>query len=328
MPSITIRKPLIIKVSGWFLKLAIFALLLFFIYKQGFEGKGGTWLAVGKYLKLQSLWLILMAGSLVIVNWGIEVRKWRILIRPVSEFSLPESWRQVLTGVAAGFVTPNRLGEHVGRILPLAPNDRPRGMLINVRGSFAQVITTLLYGGVGLLILLMSKMDFLSHEFILPVILCTLGLLLLSWLVYFKWDWAVRFLPSFIKSWWFQLSKEQEESSVTISSATLWKVLGLSFLRFAVYLLQYFLICMALGFEPSVYLLAGIVLIFLFQTLSPGMALIDLGIRGNLALWLLGPFAPNPVLPLSAALLLWMMNLVFPALTGAIWQLPGRTAKT
>jgi hypothetical protein len=81
------------------------------------------------------------------------------------------------------------------------------------------------------------------------------------------------------------------------------------------------LVCQALGFEFSLLLPAMIALIFLFQTISPGMALLDLGIRGNLALWLLGPMAINPLSPLSAALALWAMNLALPALVGSLWIL-------
>jgi len=60
-----------------------------------------------------------------------------------------------------------------------------------------------------------------------------------------------------------------------------------------------------------------VIFIFLIQTLVPSIALIEIGVRTNVALFVLGLISSNAIGILSASLLLWMINLMLPAIVGA-----------
>ncbi|MBL7753676.1 MAG: flippase-like domain-containing protein, partial [Chitinophagaceae bacterium] len=62
---------------------------------------------------------VLVVIVLMIVNWTIEAQKWRFLLKGTENFSLWTSLQSVLTGLAVSVITPNRIGEYMGRILYL-----------------------------------------------------------------------------------------------------------------------------------------------------------------------------------------------------------------
>lgn len=315
----TAQNPLISKVWRYFLNVGIFALLLYLIFEQVFqyEGRGSQWQAIVEASSRPLILLILPAALLLPLNWGLEVKKWQILIRSIKQLSVLEAWKHVLTGVAAGFITPNRIGEHVGRIYPLPAEKRVYGLSRNIQGSFAQVIVTLLCGLTAIFFL--RELNFWPLTESVFWIALPLGLMaiLIVCLLFFCWSDLPKLLPSKLYAWisrFISLNDQHER----VSTSLLLTILTLSLLRFSVYLGQYILICSALGMQFSLALSFSIAAIFFFQTLSPGLALADLGIRGNLALLFLGPFCPHPIIPLAAALLIWVMNLVIPSLVGGL----------
>jgi hypothetical protein len=313
------RKPLLPKVWRYLLNVGIFTLLLYLIFEQVLreEGRGSQWEAILQATSKPRILLILPVLLLLPLNWGLEVLKWQKLIHSVKVLRFNEATRHVLTGVAAGFITPNRIGEHVGRIYPLPTDKRAHGLSRNVQGSFAQVIVTLCLGFFSLISLeLRNELSMSSTLFAVAIGGGFFALAVLSTL-FFYWSKLPLYLPNWLKRWLYKFLpyKNNEDS---LSKHQLILVLGLSFLRFAVYLSQFMLICMAMGmrFEPTLGL--SITCIFFFQTLSPGLALADLGIRGNLALFFLSPFHPDPIIPLAAALLIWVINLVIPSIIGGM----------
>ena len=62
-------------------------------------------------------WKFWFVISLVFVNWGIEARKWQVLLRTLQPVSFFTAYKSVLSGVTLSINTPNRIGEYGGRIL-------------------------------------------------------------------------------------------------------------------------------------------------------------------------------------------------------------------
>jgi hypothetical protein len=56
----------------------------------------------------------------------------------------------------------------------------------------------------------------------------------------------------------------------------------------------------------------------LIQTIIPSFALIDVGIRGNVLLFLLAEYSDKQLVMLVGVLLVWILNLVIPAIIGYI----------
>jgi len=45
------------------------------------------------------------------LNWGIESRKWQVLVLHVQRFSFLSAFKSVLSGCSVTMLTPNRVGE-------------------------------------------------------------------------------------------------------------------------------------------------------------------------------------------------------------------------
>ena len=61
-------------------------------------------------------WKSWMVIFLALVNWGLEARKWQLLLLPIQKISFFRAYRSVLSGLALSLNTPNRMGEYGGRI--------------------------------------------------------------------------------------------------------------------------------------------------------------------------------------------------------------------
>ena len=101
-------------------------------------------------------WKLYLAIILVPVNWGLEARKWQVLLRPVETISFFNSFKAILAGLAFSMNTPNRIGEYGGRVLYVHEGHRWKALSLTLTGSFSQLIITLAMGLGGLVFLLVN----------------------------------------------------------------------------------------------------------------------------------------------------------------------------
>lgn len=99
-------------------------------------------------------WKFWMVIFLALVNWGLEARKWQLLLMPVQQMSFFRAYKSVLSGVALSLNTPNRMGEYGGRILYVQEGSRIKAISLSIAGSISQLIITLAVGCGGLAYLL------------------------------------------------------------------------------------------------------------------------------------------------------------------------------
>ena len=57
-------------------------------------------------------------------NWGIEAKKWQVLMKPIEDLSWWTACKATLTGLSFAMNTPNRIGEYAGRILYVKKENR------------------------------------------------------------------------------------------------------------------------------------------------------------------------------------------------------------
>ena len=96
-------------------------------------------------------WLVIL---LALVNWGIEARKWQVLLKPLQSIRFLRAYRSVLSGLALSLNTPNRMGEYGGRILYVKEGSRLKAISLSIAGSISQLIITLALGCAGLVYLI------------------------------------------------------------------------------------------------------------------------------------------------------------------------------
>ncbi len=269
------------------------------------------------FVSTAALWLI-TAGVGTIVNWGLEASKWQRLLSHTEPVSFGRAFRGVLTGVSFTLFTPNRIGEYLGRIWHLSPASRGAAVSLSVAGGVAQLFVTALFGMCAFEFLwrggfnIMSLTDHaLAINFVRFIGWSTTMVLLL---LYFNLGEVGNFL-SRIK--WIRSIQPLLEALTKFSFTELSVVLGLSFLRYLVFLLQYYFLFQFFGVELGLsHSFFTVAFLFLALALIPGVALAELGVRGQLSLWVVGAFSTNSLGIVLTATTIWFINLILPALVG------------
>lgn len=312
------------KAISFLLKISIVALALFFLYDQLKSNISFRQFDLNNiFLTLKNNFSVLvLVIFLMFLNWFVESLKWRFLISKIEKVSIKTSLRAVFSGITVSSFTPNRVGEYGGRVFCLKHADRIQGVLITVIGSMAQLIVTIVFGLVGILLLpnLMPSFDlFLKDlEFSYPIILFVV--ILLSTLLILLFLNASVFTVLLSKFRFLTKFSKYSKVFSFYSSSELLEVLVYSFVRYIIFTSQYFILLNIFSVEVS-YINSMILITTMLFVVSviPTVAIAEIGIRGSVALYLFGLLSNNSIGILSATFSLWIINLVLPALIGIIF---------
>jgi hypothetical protein len=213
---------------------------------------------------------------------------------------------------------PNRVGDYLGRILYLPDGKRLKVISLTVIGSISQLLITLLAGIVGFIVLKESliasgKLHAIAYQFGLFGLLAAA---LLLTLFYFN-------LPAFEKALerWFPKSSYLYlvEAVQSFGMQRLGHLLLLSGVRYAVFISQYILAFRLFGVDVSLLNVVWVMsLVFLALAVIPSIVLLEVGIRGQVSLQLVGLFTANSLGILLTSVTIWAVNLMIPALAGAV----------
>ena len=312
------------KTIGFLIKIGIVALALFFLYQQ-LNVKSGVdthsivdiiTILKGNYI------IVIVVVFMMLLNWFLEALKWRFLIAKIEKVSMKRSLRAIFSGITVSAFTPNRVGEYGGRVFCLEKADRIQAVLITVIGSMAQLLTTIIFGSIGLLYLPSYQSDFSLFfdkvSFAYPVFAFILILLNVLLVLLFL---NVSVLTNVLTKISF-LKKFEKYSGVFsfYSFEELLKVLGYSVARYAVFTTQFFILLQL--FDVQILYADAIILIMsmLFViSVIPTIAITEIGVRGSVALFLFGLVSANTVGILSATFVLWVFNLLIPSLIGVVF---------
>ena len=268
------------------------------------------------------LWLIII---LALVNWGLEARKWQLLMKPLQSMSFFRAYKSVLSGLALSLNTPNRMGEYGGRILYVKDGIRIKAISLSIAGSISQLIVTLFLGCGGLLYWLYFQNGYPHSIMGLPVFWIKI-LLLISSLVsviltlfFFRLSWLIKLIEKIPTAAKFvKYINVLEEFTAKL----LLRLLSLSFFRYLVFVIQYILMLQVLNVE--IYWIDAfwvISILFLVLAIVPSFAIADLGIRGKFSTELLSIYSVNTVGILGTTFGIWFINLFIPALAGSVFIL-------
>ena len=105
-------------------------------------------------------------------------------------------------------------------------------------------------------------------------------------------------------------------------------LLLLSFARFNVFVMQYILLFRLFEVTvPVVTLFWVMCLVFLALAVIPSITLVEIGVRGEVSLLLVGMFTTNSLGIVLTSVAIWLINLIIPALAGSILMLGLRAFK-
>ena len=254
------------------------------------------------------------------VNWGLEAQKWRLILRRSYHISFLKSLKAVFSGNATGMFTPNRLGAFIGRVIHLPKEHRAEGTITTWVGNAAQFVATLLFGTVGTFIYCSN--DSFQWNFESEIILLKDTLFYLSLVIticalcgYFMSGIII----NWISKWSFAKSRlEHLEKMNSFSKIQLAKYLGISVLRYLVFIIQFHFLFKAFNVtldynETFVYVGVLYFIISFLPTLFG-----KLGVRESILLILLAHLPYSELQIISVSFTLWLINTIFPALLGAI----------
>ena len=268
--------------------------------------------------KNPTLWF---AFLLMFFNWGIEAKKWQILLNPLEKLSFTNCFKSVLAGCSITMLTPNRVGEYGGRILYVNEENRLDAIPLTILGSISQLFITVLMGTTGLIYL--KYFDGGNHLFnslpaytddVLLYISASAAIFLI--LIYFRVELLVRLFNKikFLKKIAIHIVLLN-----TFSRKQLLRILFLSFLRYMVFILQFILLLQVMQVEISFFTCFRLLTVFyLIMAIAPTIGFTELPIRAAASLEILQLYSNNLVGIQAASLGIWIINLVIPAIVGSL----------
>jgi hypothetical protein len=265
-------------------------------------------------------WKIYLALLLVPLNWGLEARKWQVLIKPVESISFFNAFKAVLAGLAFSMNTPNRIGEYGGRVLYVHEGHRWKALSLTIIGSFSQLIVTLSVGAGGLLFLLTDPATAAGiagyYIWIRVLLYGTLVVTAILFLLYFRLGQIIKWAEKIPKACSFlQHITVIEDLPVTI----LLRTIGLSLARYIIFVFQYILLMQLFAVEVGIWHSFWLIsILYLILAVIPTVALAEIVIRGQVSIMLFKLVSTNEFGIAGAATAIWFINLVIPALAGSL----------
>lgn len=255
---------------------------------------------------------------MMLMNWAIEVIKWKFLSRRIEKISWWKAIKSVFCGLTWAIFTPNRIGEYGGRVLLLKAENRASGAVAMGVGLFAQLVLTSVFGA-------LSIAWFVSTYLPTPSAV-KFGVSLIGSI------YAIAFLVLYFNVHWIDaivgrfrfLAKIKPFFSVLedFTLRELWYVLLLSLARFVIFTSQYILLMLV--FLPNMPFLAMVLMIFILffiQSAVPSLDIFDFSVRSFVASNLYSYITTQEIAVMAIVSCIWFVNLILPAIVGSVFVL-------
>lgn len=285
------------------IKLLLSIALIGVIYKYflKIENFGQVWLEI---VKLP--WNIyLLAVAVCLINWGIEARKWQVLLKQLEKLSFSVAFKSTFSGITVSNILPFRVGEYFGRIIYLAPENRIPAAFNSVFGSTMQLVISLIFG-IPAAISIFGN----AYQNMYTLAAITLVGIFLFFVILFFYSRKIKNAP---KKWLNRLFDDIRKFTFFQIGITLW----FSFLRYAVFSSFYVFLLWQFSIIQSVetgYL--SVATIYFLQSFAPGMIVTDVGMRTGIPLLVIPVTSPMQPSLIAAALVNYFFNLLLPSLFG------------
>lgn len=236
------------------------------------------------------------------INLISETKKWQVLMAPFTKLSIRRAWQQVMAGTTTAVGSPSRIAEMGGRMALLPSELRVNTAIMTTLGGLLQN-TVIILGGILTLLINGETAQLnlpLSYSFITII---SLVLLLSIGTIAYVYSEKLRFYLRSLKN----------IQTTTLLNALIWTVI-----RYTIYIIQLYAWMRLFGLRltPAEYL-ALAPLYFLIITIIPSHVLIDLGIRGSVAIYLFSTLDIESPLILAATFCLWLSNVMLPTFIGS-----------
>jgi len=314
---------------NYFLGPLLFVWLTYSIYRQIVKQPQleESWFSIRQSFQSYKIIYLVVALVLIVVNWGLETWKWMISVRTFYPVKFPQAFKAVLSGVSFSVTMPNRVGEYLGRIMYLPEGNRLKTISVTLVGSFAQLLITIVMGTGGLIILkplLVTQFPELKiwYQFILYGLVILVAVMLL---IYFNVAGTVNLFNRWIRN---EKYVYLVESLRKFHRVLLIQILLLSFLRYLIFVIQYILVFHLFEVNVAAGTIATVMsVVFLAMAVIPSIALVEVWLRGEISIKLMGLFSLNMLGIGFTSVTVWFINLILPAIAGSLLLLSLRVFK-
>ncbi len=296
--------------------ISVFSIWLIYCRVIEMENSGDWFKSTGHSVLKDDLILLCIVFVLMFLNWLIEAVKWKKAMKSLESVSIAKAYKAVCSGMTVSFFTPNRTGEFAGRVFHLSKADRIEASIATVLESFSQLIITIVIGSLSAAYFLRS---FASLPHMLENGVIVLLLLLSLSLLFFYLN--VSLLEGLYRKYRFP---EKWHHYFRIFSAfsrsDLISLLLLSGLRYLVFVIQFYLLLMI--FKINLPFLVSFIftsVTYLAMATVPTFAFTEIGIRTSVAVYFYSHVTNMSQAVVNASFALWIINLVIPALAGALF---------
>lgn len=286
------------------IKLVLFLSVIVLIYFQIKQFDSEAW----SEFRLESVGSLSVALGLVYLNIWIAYLQWKVTLKVVvPQTELKMRIQSFFAGIVTGIVTPNMMGNFIGRFYYFERRHRVSIILFTLLSNYAQFLASLIFGWIAIVVV--------GDLYVLPnseSIIFVLGFgVILALLLYFFID---NFLSRFKRKKYFNSFQEFLIRNRTYRST----ILGLSLLRFFVFTMQFSLMLSAFGEVIDISVVMAIWQVYLLTMLIPSIFLGKIGVRESVALFVLVNLGMNEFAILFSSLIIWSINTMLPALVGLI----------
>ncbi len=290
------------------IKLLIVSIALFYIYQQLQDDKKINWSIISSYLSVQSA-IILMGFSAV--NWIFEIFKWKHLVYSFKEISFFEAMKQSLGSLTASIFTPNRIGEYGAKVLYFTKENSKQIVLLNFIGNSSQMLVTTFFGMIGILLI---GFKFQISNWVI------FGCIVIAFLLLY-------FLKN-IEIYGFSIKKLiQKIASFPLVFHR--KNLLLSVLRYLVFSTQFYILLLIFDIDVAFEIAFGTIFsMYLLASIIPSIHLMDVAIKGSVAVYLFGLIGVESWKIIAITSLMWLYNLVLPVIIGSYFVLRFKPQKS
>ncbi len=315
------------------IRLVVVVFTVVFLYDQLFISQDTAFLLDDFRRMINGNWLnVLLISAIILipVNLLLESVKWKLLIDKLEKVSLLNSVKAVFAGISVSMIMPNRVGDYLGRVFILRSADRLQAVLVTIVGSIAQLITTIILGLVALVFYLQEYLDVNNTLNIWIFIGSVIGVVItISVIVfaYLNFSVVVVIIKRISGKYYDKVRKYADVFSL-YNQKDLLKVLLLSMIRYLIFSFQFFLLLMVFNIQVN-YMEAMmlIAIVYFIMTIIPTIALTEIGVRGSVSLYVFQHHFESlniwkqemTIGIISASSLLWIFNLVVPAIVGTFF---------
>lgn len=286
-------------------KLLIVGFAFYYLYAELSKKNLDDWQLVSTKFTFFSLLGIIF---LSVLNWFFEILKWQNLVSTFYTISFKEATFQSLGSLTASVFTPNRVGEYGAKMLYFPKSETKKIILLNFIGNSSQMATTTFFGVLGLFITGLFY-DYFSYK---------IGIVILSFFLIFLIFFVFR---NRINIYGFSVEKLIKKIK-SFPRNSLKTTQQLSVIRFLIFSHQFYFLLLIFGVEITYSLaLATIFSMYFLASIVPSIHLMDVAIKGSVAVVLFGKLGVNQWTIVSITTLMWLLNLVIPVIIGSLFVL-------